>query len=446
MLIKLGHRQWACLAAVLIAGCSATRPYPALSLSPSSRLVEPANTVAHSSPGQVQIAGGVQEGKSAPRNVLVLSGGGDSGAYTAGVLKGWTAAGTRPQFDVVTGVSVGALIAPLAFVGTEFDETLSRIATEMRARDVYKLRFPVALLWSDSLADSDPLRRQIEAEITPDMLAKVARAHREGRRLYVGTTDLDTKRLVVWDLGAIAAGDDPQKLDLFRSVLLASASVPGFFAPVPITVNVDGRRYTELHVDGGVSASLFLQPAMLGLGPDGQKPHAGGDTSIYVIVAGKLRQTPKAVQRQLFSVVGESIHGTIQAQFEGDLLKVYLLARLAGAGVALTAVPDDAAVASNPMSFDPDIERKLFEQGYRDGARGLVAHLSSEGLVKMGEPQPPRTGVTFTVEQSRRVDPAAGISAAGTAHAPEQGNDLRALLERAYQDASPTTNPGADSR
>ena len=82
------------------------------------------------------------------------------------------------------------------------------------------------LLWSDSLADSTPLRKHIEAEITPECLAGVARAHAEGRRLYVGTTDIDAKRLVIWDLGAIAASDDPGKLTLFRRVVLASASVP----------------------------------------------------------------------------------------------------------------------------------------------------------------------------------------------------------------------------
>src|SRR5437764_11590271 len=120
----------------------------------------------------------------------------------------------------------------------------------VRDRDFFRSRSPLLLPWSDALADSSPLRKHIEAEITPEVLAAVARAHAEGRRLYVGTTDLDRKQLVIWDLGAIAAADDPNKLQLFRHLLLASASVPGVLPPVPINVEVNGEHFTELHVDG----------------------------------------------------------------------------------------------------------------------------------------------------------------------------------------------------
>ena len=166
---------------------------------------------------------------------------------------------------MVTGVSTGSLIAPFAFLGPDYDDLLERSYTGVRPGDLYRLRYPTSLLWSDSLADAEPLRRRVEAEITPDVIARVARAHASGRRLYIGTTNLDTKSLVVWDLGAIAAGDDPHKVSLFREVILASCAIPGLLPPVPITVGVNGRPRSELHVDGGVNTSLFLPPSVLGI-------------------------------------------------------------------------------------------------------------------------------------------------------------------------------------
>src|SRR5262245_36186162 len=204
---------WSCLAAVLLAGCMTERPLRPLNLPLTYRLVELKDAPAGGASDQ---AGDVRPVAYAPRNVLVLSGGGANGAFTAGVLNGWPASGTRPQFDVVTGISTGALIAPFAFLGPEYDEELARNYTGLHDGDIYRRRPLPALLWSDALADSAPLRRRIEAQITSELLARIARAHTQGRRLYVGTTDLERKQLVVWDLGAIAAGEDPGKLELFR--------------------------------------------------------------------------------------------------------------------------------------------------------------------------------------------------------------------------------------
>ena len=365
----------------------------------------------------------------------MLSGGGANGAYTVGVLNGWTTTGARPQFDVVTGVSVGALIAPFAFLGPEYDDILARSAASLRADGVYHRRPLPALLWSDSLADSAPLRRRIAAEITPELLAKIAQAHAGGRRLYVGTTDLDTKRLVVWDLGALAAGNDPGKLELFHKVLLASASVPGVLPPVAIDVEVNGQRYTELHVDGGVSASLFLQPAMLGLRQERNHQATVPDTTVYVIVAGKLRPPSRPVERRLFPVAEESIRGVLRAQFEGDLLKTYLLTRFAGAQFALTAVPDDFPEETDSLSFDPRIMRELFERGRELGADSNGWRSLPPGLTRE-EHAPPRGGVTFTLEdQQEQGSDAANPVGVG----PRSGVGLRKLLDRVTDDISRST-------
>jgi hypothetical protein len=336
---------------------------------------------------------------AAPRNLLVLSGGGMNGAYTAGVLKGWTASGTRPRFDVVTGISTGALIAPFALLGSDYDDSLERAYTTARDRDIFRPRSPLLLLFADSLADSSPLLEHIRGQITPEVLAGVARAHAEGRRLYVGTTDLDHKRLVIWDLGAVAASDDPNKLELFRRVLLASASVPGFLPPVPINVEVDGQRFTELHVDGGVTASLFLRPGMLGR-PLKWEQSVRDDTNVYVIVAGKLRANDEPVKRRLLPVAEDSLQAVRQAQFEGDLLRVYLLSKFAGARFGLAAVPQEFANDLSSLSFDPKVMRALFEEGFRSASNGSVWRSVPPSLTP-GEQAPPRGGVRFELAGSK---------------------------------------------
>jgi predicted acylesterase/phospholipase RssA len=298
---------------------------------------------------------------------------------------------------VVCGVSTGALIAPFAFLGPEYDAALERGYTTTTAADLYSLRVPPAQLWSDSLAKAHPLRQRVKAEITPELLQRVARAHAEGRRLYVGTTDLDTKRLVVWDLGAIAAGNEPRKLKLFRDVILASCAVPGLLPPVQIDIEVDGQRRTELHVDGGVSASLFLPPSVLGVRPGEEGPPAAG-TNVYVIVAGKLKMGSKPVERRFTRVSGESLSALFQSRTEGDLLRVYMQARRAGAEFRLTAVPDDLPVDSDWMALDVAALKRVFEAGHQCGVSGTAWRPAPPGL-EPGDQSPPRAGVRFVVAE-----------------------------------------------
>ncbi|MEN6459548.1 MAG: patatin-like phospholipase family protein [Thermoguttaceae bacterium] len=357
--------RWIALATVLLSGCAATRSYPAPPLQPSASLIE-ADVAAASQSRPWPTSGGTAT--RVPRNVLVLSGGGMCGAYTVGVLSGWSAAGTRPCFDIVTGVSTGALIAPFAFLGQEYDAELERIYTSTRQGNVVCPR----LLWLDSLASSEPLEKQIATSATPEVLRQIAAAHREGRRLYVGTTNLDTKSLVVWDLGAIAARNTQESQDLFRKVLLASCSIPGLLPPVPIDIEVDGKRFTELHVDGGVTACVFLQPAMLGIGPRGELPSTGDRSTIHVVVAGKLEQTYVPARRQLLSIASESASTVLQAKLEGELGQLFSLARYVNADFRLAGIPQDYTIAGTNMSFDPRVMRGLFDEGWRGGKSGTV--------------------------------------------------------------------------
>jgi hypothetical protein len=327
---------------------------------------------------------------TSPRTILVLSGGGMNGAYSAGVLKGWTASGARPQFDVVTGVSTGALIASFAFLGPQYDAELERLYTSMRRENIFRPR----LMWLDSLVSSEPLKQQIAAGTTPEILQKIAEAHGQGRRLYVGTTNLDTKRLVVWNMGAIAARNSAESRTLFQEVLLASCSIPGLLPPVPIDVEIDGKRYTELHVDGGVTASVFLQPAMMGIGPNGELPPHAHPVSIDVLIAGKLHQAAAPAKLALFSIAGESMSAVLQAKMESELTELFLLARYAKADFKLAGIRQDYETPGDSMSFDPQVMRGLFDEGYC-GGNGGTAWRSMPPALEGAQIPAPRSDTRF---------------------------------------------------
>jgi predicted acylesterase/phospholipase RssA len=302
------------------------------------------------------------------------------GAFTAGVLSGWTASGMRPEFDVVTGISTGALIAPFAFVGKDFDEELKQYYTNVRSDDIYR-RLPLAAwLWSDSVASSEPLAKKIAAGASPEMLNRIIAAHRAGRRLYVGTTNCDTRKLTVWDMGAIASRSTQQSGDLFQKIMLAACSVPGLLPPVPIEVEVDGKRYTELHADGSVNASVFVQPAMLGVAESGELMPRQHSMCVHVIVAGKLYAEPEPAKRGLVHLAGGSLDNVLRSRMEGDLVCVFLSAKYAGADFRLAAVPSDYHLSANMMSFDAVQMRRLFDEGYRCGRNGSAWQPLPPGL------------------------------------------------------------------
>jgi hypothetical protein len=253
---------------------------------------------------------------------------------------------------------------------------LERLYTSLRQENIFRPR----LLWLDSLGSSAPLEQQIAAGATPEVLQRIADAHHQGRRLYVGTTNLDTKSLVVWDLGAIAARNTAESKVLFQKVLLASCSIPGLFPPVAVDIEVDGQRFTELHVDGSVTACAFLLPSMVGIGPNGEQPPEDNRASVHVIVAGKLQPTIAPARRELFAIAGESMNTVLQAKTDGELARLFLLSRYANADFRLTGIPQDCQMSDNSMSFDPQVMRQLFELGCRNGRDGAAWQPFPPGL------------------------------------------------------------------
>jgi hypothetical protein len=162
------------------------------------------------------------EGNSAtrlpPANFLAISGGGDNGAFGTGLLNGWAATGTRPEFKIVTGVSTGALIAPLSFLGPDYDDAMATMYTTLTRDKVYRLRGITAALFDDAMADTSPLAQVIASYTDQKMFDAIAREYQKGRLLLIGTTDLDAQRPVIWNVGAIAASGRPGSLELFRKI------------------------------------------------------------------------------------------------------------------------------------------------------------------------------------------------------------------------------------
>ncbi|CAN5524964.1 patatin-like phospholipase family protein [soil metagenome] len=292
-------------------------------------------------------------------NVLVLSGGGMYGAYSAGVLAGWTQNGTRPEFDVVTGVSTGSLIGVAAFLGPKYDPIAREFYTTIKASDVYTLRAWVQIPWADAVATSRPLKKLIDNVVDENLLAAVAREHRKGRRFYVGTTHLEARKLAVWDMGAIAC-QGPGAIDKFRDVLLASSSVPGVLPPVRLTCTREGKACSELHADGGTTASLFVPQGLIAPAPNG----GPSGTNVYVIVAGKLFADPGKVRSRVLPVLSASANSIVYASARAEIATIHHLSRLAGANFHLTAVPAGDPADPMGLAFDPKEMSRLYEVGY----------------------------------------------------------------------------------
>ena len=297
-----------------------------------------------------------------PLTLLAISGGAEDGAFGAGLLAGWSHAGNRPAFDLVTGVSSGALIAPLVFLGRERDSQLREIFTKYGRRDIFAYS-AIRPIWEGSaLVDSSPLARLIEKYVDRELVRQVARERSKGRLLLIGTTNLDAQRPVLWDMGRIATSDNPDAIDLFRKVLLASATVPGVFAPVRIKVRVGGKDYDEMHVDGGVTRQVFIAPSTLHLFSDVRKTVSGA--RLFVIRNGRIEPQWQPVNADLLSITQRSISTLIKNQGIGDLYRIYAIARQNRVEFNLASIPANFNVEADG-AFDQQYMVALFEQGYR---------------------------------------------------------------------------------
>ena len=302
-------------------------------------------------------------------NFLALSGGGSDGAFGAGVLGGWSASGQRPEFDLVTGVSTGALTAPFAFLGPKYDEALKQVFTQSDTKDIAIMQPVRGLLGGDSLASNGPLAKVVAYYVNDAFLAEVAEEHRKGRRLLIGTTNLDAERPVIWDMGAIATSGRPEALDLFRKVLLASAAIPAVFPPGFVKVAAEGAVYDEMHVDGGATREVFLVPTQFMASKVDGRLGINPIRRAYIIRNGHVAPEYKPVKAKTLSIAGRAVSSLIKSQGVGDLYELYVFSKANGIDYNLAYIPGDFLDTST-QAFDPVYMGKLYELGYRMAQAG----------------------------------------------------------------------------
>ncbi|SRR5690606_25747741 len=306
------------------------------------------------------IGGNVPVGPDGRLDLLALSGGGANGAFAAGVINGWTAAGTRPDFEIVTGVSTGALAAPFVFLGPEWDDALREAYTSGQASDLLRSRGLGALVGS-GVFSGEPLRELVERYVDQALLDAVAAEHRRGRLLLVATTDLDLERGVVWNMGAIAVEGGLGALPLFRDVLIASASVPGVFPPVLISAEGPGGVFEEMHVDGGVLNSFIALPEALWAWEGPADAMAGA--RVHVIINGKARSGFRVTRDAPVAVLSRSLDAMMKAEVRSNLAGNRAFARRHGLEFRAAVIPDSVDIG-NGFDFSPETMRLIYELGY----------------------------------------------------------------------------------
>ena len=300
---------------------------------------------------------------------LALSGGGSGGAFGAGFLTGWTAAGSRPEFDVVSGVSTGALIAPFAFLGPSYDAPLTELYTSGIAETLVRPS-PISALFGTAVSDDSALRQLVEHYATEDMLRKIAAEHSKGRRLFVATTNLDAQRTVIWDMGAVAESGNEQALALFRDVLIASASIPAVFPPVMINVTVNERRFQEMHSDGGATTQLFTAPEFFLASTKIAPPIRPGTVDLYIIINNTLEPEFEAVKRSTLAIAGRAYSTLVKTHARSAVNATYTLTQRTGVDFNL-AYLDEVIPYSIDDPFNTEYMRRLFTIGRN---KALSAH------------------------------------------------------------------------
>jgi len=353
---------------VTVCSCSVSRP----EVTKDILALLPLEAVAQKNPEVTPLGGVEYDDPDGVLSILALSGGGAYGAYGVGVLSGWTENGDRPKFDVVTGVSTGALISVFAFLGEEYDALLRDLYTTTTNADIFIDR-GVAGFLGDSLYDYAPLKRQIERVITQDIIDRVAEEHAKGRRLFVATTNLDSSELVVWDMGDIATGGRSDPLLHFQKVLRASTAVPVFFEPVYIKPQ-RGVQLRQAHVDGGLKAPGLVNDFLF-----------RSDTKtkrLYVIVNDSLLESSASnpVEASIPSIAQKSLNTILRTSIVQSLYRAYVRTLVAKAEFYVAYVPDEFNDSVGSLDFDPVVMRSLFDAGRNDALSGVGWKLLPPGV------------------------------------------------------------------
>jgi predicted acylesterase/phospholipase RssA len=362
-----------CLAAVVVTtGCAAIHrePAPEAALNTTrpvgfQSIVRYANSYSNGDPRVIgaRFSETLQRHRAnsldGPLNILALSGGGAGGAFGAGALIGLSRRGERPQFDIVTGVSAGALIAPLAFLGPAWDAQLADAFSGARTEHLLDSR-GIGALFHPGIYRSEPLVELVDRFVTDELIQAVAQQAAQGRLLLVATTDLDKEETVIWDMGRIAAHGGETARTLFRDVLVASASIPGVFPPIVIPVEKAGVRYDEMHVDGDVTMPFFAAPVLAYIRPVDASGLTGAN--IYVLVNGQLGGIPDTTPVDTVSIISRSYSATLTHLARASILLTSEFARKYDMRFRFSSIPNDYAFRG-PLDFERSSMQALFNYG-----------------------------------------------------------------------------------
>lgn len=373
----------------VVIGCASTGRLPPVPLAMASKISVdiPDARYYPDTDGQRMAALGLQaykralaahRGKLPTAYFLAISGGGDDGAFGAGLLNGWSARGDRPVFGLVTGVSTGALSAPFAFLGAKYDLKLKQVYTDTSAGDIFSKRSLIAAVTNDAMTDTTPLRNIIASFLDDAMIQNIAEEYAKGRLLLIMTTNLDQGRSVIWNIGAIAASEFPGKRDLIIDILRASAAIPGLFPPVMLDVSIEGQRYQEMHVDGGAVAQAFLYPPTLNLKANSEHYGIQRKRVAYIIRNGRLFRPEENVKRQTLSIATQAISTMTATSGVNDTYRMFVTTKRDGVGFNLAYIASDFTVPYKGP-FDQGYMRSLFEYGYDKGKAGYRWHKTPPG-------------------------------------------------------------------
>lgn len=312
-----------------------------------------------------------------PYNILVLSGGGSRGAFGAGLISGWDERGDMPKFDIITGISTGAIMAPFIFLGGEELKKMNYFYTEKTTEEVFTNTFE-RFFNGGYLMNAKPLRKLFFETFDDAFLEKVAQQHRAGRRLYMGTTNIDTGQLVVWDMGEIAASERKDKRQHFSDIIYASTAMPVYLPPQYMPVEVDGKTYYQMHIDGGIYAQVF----MIGLLTNWKevldfdiKANTNFDTTLYAIANRKYRQRDiyKPVEQKPFDIIGAYVLTEMDLLFDRSMYRLYQSTQAKNIKFKMAAIPEKMPdLIADPIEFEPEQMVKLFNLAHALGKNGIV--------------------------------------------------------------------------
>ncbi|UPW19243.1 patatin-like phospholipase family protein [Agarivorans sp. TSD2052] len=292
---------------------------------------------------------------------LALSGGGINGAFSAGVLNAWTVNGNRPEFDLVTGVSTGAIVSIFAYLGSDYDQTLKNYYTNTSMSSLFELNSVLSMLGGKPALNTKGFEEKVRSYVNTETVAKLANERSKGRLLIIGTTNLDNEKMSMWDIGKIAQVGTQQSVEMIQNIIIASSSVPGAFPAQTIIVDDGKQRYEELHVDGGVSRQVFLAPQWAYHSPY----LAGLPQHVYVIRNGVLKPNYQIIENSLTEIGLRSISTMIRNQGIGDVEHIYHFSQRHKMSFHLAYIDNDFPLISEE-AFTKEYMTSLYYYGYQN--------------------------------------------------------------------------------